>query len=37
MKEWVIIQEIEGEGYIIEDCQGYMHFVTYELYKKFQK
>lgn len=37
MKEWVIIQEIKGEGYIIEDCQGYTHFVTYELYNKLQK
>lgn len=37
MKEWVIIKEIEGEGYIIEDCQGYTHFVSYELYNKFQK
>jgi hypothetical protein len=34
MKEWVIIKEIEGEGYIIEDCYGDTHFVTYETYHK---
>ena len=34
MKEWVIIKEIEGEGYIIEDCCGDTHFITYETYHK---
>jgi hypothetical protein len=35
MRDWVIIKEIEGEGYIIEDCGGDTHFVTYELYNKY--
>ena len=34
MKEWVIIKEIEGEGYIVEDCCGDTHFVTYETYNR---
>jgi hypothetical protein len=29
-----IIKEIEGEGYIVEDCCGDAHFVTYETYHK---
>ena len=35
MREWVIIKEIKGKGYIIEDCCGDTHFVTYETYRKF--
>ena len=37
MREWVIIKEIQGEGYIIEDCCGDAHFVTYETYHRITK
>jgi hypothetical protein len=31
---WIIVKELE-EGYIVEDCQGYTHFISKELYHKY--
>ena len=34
MKNWVIVKEVEG-GYIVEDCQGYTHYIDYQTYHKY--